>query len=64
MTNIDNINCNECQFINLTEEEQIDHKCLKYNIRIVHSSNNPYIKHNFIFPCRQCNGKSFIKREV
>jgi len=58
MKNIDNINCNECQFINLIEEEQIDkridHKCLKYNTRIIHKSSNPYIK---------CNGQDFIKRE-
>ncbi|EKS4345022.1 hypothetical protein [Clostridium sp. CTA-6] len=61
------INCNECQFINITEENQIDrsidHKCLKYNAKIIHKSSKPHIKHNYIFPCKQCGGQDFIKGE-
>lgn len=56
-------NCNECEFINITEEEQInkklDHICLKYNTRVIHKNNNPKIQHNYIYPCQQCEGKDF-----
>lgn len=56
-------NCNECKFINITEEEQEKdkkpHVCLKHNTRLFHRNNNPKINHSFIYPCNQCNGENF-----
>lgn len=61
MNNI--INCNECKWINITEEEQINksicHQCLKYKVRVIHKSNNSKIVHNYIYPCNQCKGNDF-----
>jgi len=61
------INCNECQFINLTESQQINNKdyhiCLKHNERLFHRSNNPKIKHEYIYPCDKCNGNDFKSRD-
>ncbi|MDP4147582.1 MAG: hypothetical protein Q8936_24465 [Bacillota bacterium] len=60
------VNCNECKNINLTEKDQIDkrihHKCLKFNKRIFHRSQNPKIEHEYIYPYGKCDGKYFEKR--
>lgn len=59
-------NCNECKWINFTEDQQIDkridHRCLIHKTRLFHGSNNPKIKHNYIYPCIGCNGKDFEQR--
>lgn len=61
-------NCNDCGFINITEEEQKrdktkNHICLKYNQKVIHRSCNSKIEHTYIYPCEQCNGKSFVKMD-
>jgi hypothetical protein len=50
----------------MTEEKQhinknnrLDHKCLKHNKKVIHRSQNPKISHNFIYPCKECDGKDF-----
>lgn len=58
------VNCNECKFISITENQQQidklkDHICLNHNIRVVHRSNNPKIEHGYIYPCDKCNGENF-----
>ena len=57
-------NCNDCLFISLTEEEQENtsekHICLKYDRRVFHRSKTlEHLKHNFLYPCKECNGKDF-----
>lgn len=62
------INCNECKFINITEEEQhIDnskyrkfHKCLKFDKRVLHKDKHIKFHSNYIYPCTECDGKYFI----
>lgn len=60
------VNCNECRYINLTEEQQTDktlnHMCRLHGVRLLHMSNNPKIPHAYIYPCFTCNGKDFEKR--
>lgn len=62
-------NCNKCKHINFTEDEQhsicksVDHICSKYNRRVFHRSQNPHIYHEHIYPCNECNGKSFEERK-
>jgi hypothetical protein len=60
------INCNDCEFISLTEDKQqgkhIDHICLKHNERVYHKSNIPCEYHKRIYPCPQCGGNDFSKR--
>lgn len=59
-------NCNECKFINIIEEDQvderIDHICQKYMKRVFHKSSNLKISHNYIYPCNECNGEGFQQR--
>ena len=61
-------NCNECLFINITEQEQKNNKenhyCTKYRTRVLHGSNIIGVKHNFIKPCSQCSGENFIPRYI
>lgn len=62
-------NCNLCNFINITEEKQneikkttgkiIDHKCSKFNKKVVHRN----VPGFYIFPCEECKGKYFEVRE-
>lgn len=54
-------NCNLCKYISITEEQQNngnrdkDHIYTKYNIRIIHRSNNrDHSEHNWVFPCYEC----------
>lgn len=60
------VNCNDCKWINITEEQQInkltDHKCLKHKVRVFHRSAETKVYHDYIYPCNQCNGKDFEKR--
>lgn len=52
-------NCNECRYINITEEEQhrksvdIPHICTKFNARVLHRDNHTGYN-DFITPCLQC----------
>lgn len=52
-------NCNDCQYINMTEEEQhktalgSPHICLKYKKRVYHNSGRPGY-HGVIYPCKKC----------
>lgn len=59
-------NCNDCRHINMTEEQQINkrehHKCLRYNVKLLHRSNDPRIEHNYIYPHVKCGGKNFERR--
>lgn len=60
-------NCNNCKWVNLTEDEQINnknfHRCIKHKTRLFHRSNNPkMIKHYYIYPYEKCNGKDFEQR--
>lgn len=64
------VNCNECNFISVTEEEQhthsiykLDHRCLKHgHYKLFHRNNHKGID-DFIYPCRECNGIDFMKRD-
>lgn len=59
------IDCNNCKFINMTEDEQnllengkkINHKCIIFNRLLFHRYKHPSIK-----PCQKCSGKHFIPR--
>lgn len=61
---INDVNCNNCACISLTEEEQVDtresHICTHYNKRVFHndfhSNPNPY---PWLFPCLECVKDSF-----
>ena len=59
-------NCNECRYINITEEEQTDNKrrhvCTIHVVKLHHKSNNPKIKHTYIYPCDDCDGRDFELR--
>lgn len=52
-------NCNECEHINMTEEEQHEkapgapHICLKYKKRVYHRSSRQG-HHGMIYPCEEC----------
>ena len=52
-------NCNNCEHINLTEEQQYrtapgsPHICMKYGKRVFHKSNRPGY-HGMLFPCKEC----------
>ena len=52
------IDCNDCLYINLTEEKQTKNKeshiCNKYNKRLYH-----FDKHPALIPCNECNGKDY-----
>ncbi|OOM17199.1 hypothetical protein CLSAB_19190 [Clostridium saccharobutylicum] len=57
---MNNIDCNNCTNLNLTEQEQIElkdnkqwHKCNKYNSQVLHLSNAK--NHNpKLYPCSEC----------
>jgi len=59
-------NCNNCKWINITEEEQVNkkvpHRCIKHKAILVHRSSTPNIVHNFIYPCEKCNSEDFEQR--
>lgn len=65
-------NCNDCNWINIAEEQQINvlgdqeclkhHECLKHKIRLFHRSSEAHCLHNYIYPCKQCAGKDFEQR--
>lgn len=52
-------NCNNCEHINLTEEQQhrlapgSPHTCMKYGRRVFHRSSRPGY-HGILFPCKEC----------
>ena len=52
-------NCNKCEYINMTEDEQhkaekdSPHMCLKYKKRVFHNSSRPGY-HEMIYPCKEC----------
>ena len=52
-------NCNKCEYINMTEDEQhkaekgSPHMCLKYKKRVFHNSSRPGY-HEMIRPCKEC----------
>lgn len=52
-------NCNNCEYINLTEEQQhrlapgSPHICMKYGKRVFHRSSRPGY-HGILFPCKEC----------
>jgi hypothetical protein len=54
--------CNECRFLSLTEEQQIDkripHMCKIHLTRVFHRSATK----SYLWPCFECNGNDFIKR--
>ena len=61
------IDCNECEYLSITEAEQrhiqkvikktFEHICIKYNKRVFHNHNG-FVEgrnHNsFIYPCEEC----------
>ena len=59
-------NCNDCKWINITEEQQQDnstnHICMKHKVRVIHRNTISNIHHNFIYPCPECNGMDFESR--
>lgn len=59
-------NCNKCKWVSLTEEEQQIkkdfHRCIKHKTILFHRSSDPYINHDFIYPCDKCQGKDFEQR--
>lgn len=63
------IDCNNCAWLNITEEEQEKikglHICQFYNHRVIHRTN--CLKHSSIlYPCDECykdDNKYFIERE-
>ena len=61
------VDCNECEYLNITEAEQnyikkvlkktYDHVCIKYNKRVLHNHNGFIggINHSScIYPCEEC----------
>ena len=65
------IDCNDCAYLNMTEEEQEYkgrgmHKCLFYDKRVIHGTNNR-IHSEMIHPCNECEKdehKHFIERST
>lgn len=60
---VDTKNCNHCQWINITEEDQQfvkrrtifnDHACMLYGSRLYHKTNRR-VHDDFIYPCEECN---------
>lgn len=51
-------NCDECKWIEPKEKDQTNdkepHICLKYNKRVYHNGNHPYIK-----PLEECDDKVY-----
>lgn len=52
-------NCNNCEYINITEEQQnkgekIPHRCLKYHKQVYHYRHNGIINDYIIMPCTEC----------
>ena len=66
------INCNDCNYVNITEQQQyehyehtkniLDHICMKYKAKVIHRSSNNKIVHDYIYPCKECEGKDFTKK--
>lgn len=67
-----NPDCNNCKWLNLTEEEQrqqasqglsvifIPHVCEKYNKRVIYRRNDNIVHHlSFIWPCDDCRKDSY-----
>lgn len=52
-------NCNDCEHVNLTEEQQhrtapgSPHICMKYGKRVFHRSSRLGC-HEMLFPCKEC----------
>lgn len=66
---MENIDCNSCKHITLTEEEQDkikhikngefpNHYCDLHRERLIHGGQHPRIR-----PCAECNGKDYIVEE-
>lgn len=61
-------NCNYCEHLNLTEEQQRKagtdkpHICLKYGKRVFHRSTERGY-HEMIYPCRECENESLSESD-
>lgn len=61
-------NCNYCEHLNLTEEQQHKagtvkpHICLKYGKRVFHKSTERGY-HGMIYPCRECENESLSESD-
>ena len=65
------VDCNECAYLNMTEDEQeyeyegkYIHKCLFYDERVFHRTNN-LIHNTRLYPCDKCykdDHKNFSNR--
>lgn len=61
-------NCNYCEHLNLTEEQQHKagtdkpHVCLKYGKRVFHRSTERGY-HEMIYPCRECENESLSESD-
>lgn len=56
------IDCNKCEYISITEKEQMDnvreiHRCRFFNARVYHRRR----KDGFLCPCQECKGEMFAK---
>lgn len=55
------MDCNDCQYLNITEKEQrqtnhgnyIPHICTKYNKRVIHRASSRQHK-SYLYPCEEC----------
>lgn len=55
------MDCNDCEYLNITEKEQrrtkhgndIPHVCTKYNKRVIHRASSRYHKAR-LYPCEEC----------
>lgn len=62
-------NCNNCEYINLTEEQQHKtargepHICTKYKRRVFHRSSRPGY-HEIIYPCYECMSEHEDKKKA
>lgn len=65
------IDCNNCYYINMTEHMQnmieggkkLDHRCTKYNKKIIHGTNR--IKHNpRLIPCDECQREHGFRKHI
>lgn len=61
-------NCNYCEHLNLTEEQQHKagtvkpHICLKYGKRVFHRSTERGY-HEMVYPCRECENESLSESD-
>ena len=64
--------CNTCQWINITEEEQDQrikagvHRCTRYNYERLHHRAITMVHDSYIYPCASCEKdkyKAYISRQ-